>query len=165
MAHDYSANRIPENLLNTNFIATPVTPFNEVYTALKYITDSISGVPDINKIQLAISTASTTACNTLDKKIIDSVSIHPSIETVQKRLSQIDTEIMYSQEYKNPYAWYITDDEQQILLWYEDSRSIKDKIKLSKMFGVNSISVWRIGAIPDGASKLYMNVWDTIIAE
>ena len=165
MAHDYSANRIPENLLNTNFIATPVTPFNEVYTALKYITDPIFGVPDINKIQLAISTASTTAWNTLDKKIIDSVSIHPSIETVQKRLSQIDTEIMYSQEYKNPYAWYITDDEQQILLWYEDSRSIKDKIKLSKMFGVNSISVWRIGAIPDGASKLYMNVWDTIIAE
>jgi len=165
MAHDYSANKLPENLINTNFIATPVTPFDEVYTALKYITDPIYGVFDTNKIQLAVSTASTTAWNTLDKKIIDSVSIHPSIDTIQKRLAQIDTEIIYSQEYKNPYAWYTTDDGQQILLWYEDSRSIKDKIKLAKMFGVNSVSVWRIGAIPNGVSEQYMDVWDTIISE
>ena len=33
------------------------------------------------------------------------------------------------------------------------------------MFGVNSISVWRIGAIPNGDSKIYMDVWDGIVAE
>ena len=45
------------------------------------------------------------------------------------------------------------------------SRSIKDKIKLSKMFGVNSLSVWRIGAIPNGTAEQYMNVWDVIDTE
>ena len=163
MAHDYAAYTLPENLLNTDFIATPVTPFDEVYTALKAITNPITGVQDKEKIVFAVSTASTTAWNTTDKKITDGKSIHPALDTVEKRLAQSDTEITYSEKYKNPYAFYTTEDGQQILLWYEDSRSIKDKIKLSKMFGVNSLSVWRIGAIPNGSAEQYMDVWETII--
>ena len=165
MAHDYAAYTLPDNLLNTDFIATPVTPFDEVYTALKAITNPITGVQDKEKIVFAVSTANTTAWNTTDKKITDGKSIHPALETVEKRLAQPDTEITYSEKYKNPYAFYNTEDGQQILLWYEDSRSIKDKIKLAKMFGINSLSVWRIGAIPEGASEQYMDVWETIITE
>lgn len=162
MAHDYAAYTLPENLLNTDFIATPVTPFDEVYTALKYITDPDTGVSDVNKIMLALSTASMTAWNTENKKITDPISIHPSMDTLLKRLSQTDTEIIYSDTYKNPYAFYYTEDAQQILIWYEDSRSIKDKITLAKMFGINNISIWRIGVIPDGNSQQYMDVWNTI---
>ena len=162
MAHDYAAYTLPDNLLNTDFIATPVTPFDEVYAALKYITDPDTGVLDTGKVMLAISTASTTAWNTKDKKITDSVSIHPAIDTLEKRLLQEDTEILYSDTYKNPYAFYYTEDEQQILIWYEDSRSVEDKITLAKMFGINNISIWRIGAIPDGNSQQYMDVWSTI---
>ena len=165
MAHDYAAYTLPDNLLNTDFIATPVTPFDEVYTALKAITNAQTGVQDKSKIVFAVSTANTTAWNTTDKKITDGKSIHPAMETVEKRLAQPDTEITYSEKYKNPYAFYNIEDSQQILLWYEDSRSIKDKIKLAKMFGINSLSVWRIGAIPEGASEQYMDVWETIIAE
>lgn len=165
MAHDYAAYTLPDNLVNTDFIATPVTPFDEVFTALKAITNPITGVSDISKIQLAISTASTTAWKTMDKKIIDTVSIHPTIDTVQKRLAQDDTEIIYSQTYKNPYAFYNTENNQQILLWYEDSRSVKDKIELAKMFGINSISIWRIGAIADGESQQYMDIWKIILSE
>lgn len=165
MAHDYASYTLPDNLLNTTFIATPVTPFDEVYTALKAITNSQTGVQDKNKIIFAVSTANTSAWNTTDKKITDGKSIHPAMDTVEKRLAQPDTEITYSEKYKNPYAFYTTEDGQQILLWYEDSRSIKDKIKLSKMFGVNSLSVWRIGAIPNGATEQYMNVWDVIDSE
>lgn len=165
MAHDYAAYTLPDNLINTNFIATPVTPFDEVFTALKAITNSTTGVSDKNKIQLAISTASTTAWNTTDKRITDNTAIHPSIDTVQKRLAQDDTEITYSQSYKNPYAFYNTESNQQILLWYEDSRSVKDKINLAKMFGINSVSIWRIGAVANGNSEQYMNIWDTIISE
>ena len=165
MAHDYASYTLPDNLLNTTFIATPVTPFDEVYTALKAITNSQTGVQDKNKIIFAVSTANTSAWNTTDKKITDGKSIHPAMDTVEKRLAQPDTEITYSEKYKNPYAFYTTEDGQQILLWYEDSRSIKDKIKLSKMFGVNSLSVWRIGAIPNGTAEQYMNVWNTIISE
>lgn len=165
MAHDYAAYTLPDNLLNTDFIATPVTPFDEVYTALKAITNSQTGVQDKDKIVFAVSTANTTAWNTTDKKITDGTSIHPAMDTVIKRLAQPDTEITYSDKYKNPYAFYTTEDGQQILLWYEDSRSIKDKIKLAKMFGISSLSVWRIGAIPEGASEQYMDVWETIISE
>ena len=165
MAHDYASYTLPDNLLNTTFIATPVTPFDEVYTALKAITNSQTGVQDKNKIIFAVSTANTSAWNTTDKKITDGKSIHPAMDTVEKRLAQPDTEITYSEKYKNPYAFYTTEDGQQILLWYEDSRSIKDKIKLSKMFGVNSLSVWRIGAIPNGTAEQYMNVWDVIDTE
>lgn len=165
MAHDYAAYTLPDNLLNTNFIATPVTPFDEVYTALKAITNAQTGVQDKNKIMFAVSTASTTAWNTADKKITDGTSIHPALDTVEKRLAQPDTEINYSEKYKNPYAFYTTEDGQQILLWYEDSRSIEDKITLAKMFGINSLSIWRIGAIPNGAAEQYMDVWNTIISE
>ncbi|MBR3996352.1 MAG: S-layer homology domain-containing protein [Clostridia bacterium] len=165
MAHDYATYSLPDNLLNTNFIATPVTPFDEVYTALKAITNPVTGVQDKDKIMFAISTASTTAWNTTDKKITDGTSIHPAMDTVEKRLAQPDTEITYSEKYKNPYAFYTTEDGQQILLWYEDSRSIKDKITLAKMFGINSVSIWRIGAIPDGASEQHMDVWKTIISK
>ena len=125
----------------------------------------ITGVQDKEKIVFAVSTASTTAWNTTDKKITDGKSIHPALDTVEKRLAQSDTEIHYSETYKNPYAFYTTDDGQQILLWYEDSRSIEDKITLAKMFGINSLSIWRIGAIPEGSAEQYMNVWETIIAE
>lgn len=165
MAHDYAAYTLPDNLINTNFIATPVTPFDEVFTALKAITNPITGVSDKSKIQLAISTASTTAWNTTDKRITDNTAIHPSIDTVQKRLAQNDTEITYSQAYKNPYAFYNTESNQQILLWYEDSRSVKDKINLAKMFGIKSVSMWRIGTVANGNSEQYMDIWNTIISE
>lgn len=165
MAHDYSAYTLPENLLNTDFIATPVTPIDEVFTALKAITDPQMGVSDRGKILLALSTSSTAAWNTTDKKITDSTSIHPSIETVEKRLAQPDTEINYSETYKNPYAFYTTETGQQILLWYEDSRSIKDKIELAKLFDITGISVWRIGEIADGDDAQYMNIWETIVSE
>lgn len=49
--------------------------------------------------------------------------------------------------------------------WVEDSRSVKDKINLAKMFGINSVSIWRIGAVTNGNSEQYMDIWNTIISE
>lgn len=165
MAHDYAAYTLPDNLLNTDFIATPVTPLDEVFTALKAVTNQTTGVSDKSKILLALNTAAATAWNTADKKITDGTSVHPSTDTVQKRLEQSDTEITYSQTYKNPYAFYTTESGQQILLWYEDSRSIRDKIKLAKMFGINGVSIWRIGVVANGNSAQYMDIWNTILSE
>lgn len=165
MAHDYAANTLPDNLINTDFTATPVTPFDEVYTALKAITDSQTGVEDLAKIQLGISTASTAAWYTKDRKIINAQAVHPSVDTVQKRLAQQSTEITYSEIYKNPYAWYTTEKSGEILLWYEDSRSVEDKIKLAGMFGINSVSLWRIGAVANGNAEQYMDIWNTVISK
>ncbi len=165
MAHDYAAYTMPDSLLNTNFISTPVTPFDEIYYALREITDPQTGVADTAKIQLALSLPSNAAWETENGRITDPQSIHPATDTVMKRLAQSDTEINYSDTYRDPYAWYSTEDGQRILIWYEDSRSVRDKIKLARMFGINSISIWRIGEIQNGSADIYMDVWDTILSE
>lgn len=164
MAHDYAASVFPEELLNTEFIATPVTPFEEIYAALVAVTDPQTGVADLGKVQFALSPASTVAWKTNEKKVIDTEAIHPSMETILKRLSQTDTEIHYSHRHENPYAWYETESGEQILLWYEDSRSVQAKIDLAKMFGIEAVSVWRIGVIPNDCNVEYMNVWDSILS-
>ena len=165
MAHDYAAYTMPESLLNTDFTATPVTPFDEIYYALSRITDPETGVADTSKISLGLSLSSTAAWETTDGKISDPQSIHPSMATVTARLAQPDTEIYYSETYRNPYAWYSTEDGRRILIWYEDSRSVSDKIELARMFGINSISIWRIGEISNAGADIHMDIWNTILSE
>ena len=87
------------------------------------------------------------------------------VKSGYKFYSQTDTEINYSDTYRNPYAWYSTEDGKRILIWYEDSRSVKDKIELARMFGINSISIWRIGEITNAGADIYMDIWDTILSE
>jgi len=153
MAHDYGAASMREEERNAGFTTTPVTPFNQIYIALKEATRQID---DKNKITLALSLAST-ACWTLDDsgKVINEYSEHPSRETVEKRLSQTDTTIEYSEKYRNPKAEYTDDNGNKTVLWYENSQSVYDKIMLARMFGINKISIWRIGQITD-------DIWYTI---
>ena len=132
---------------------------------MKCITDPLTGVADTSKIKLALSLSSTAAWETENGMISNPQSIHPAMETVVSRLSQTDTEINYSDTYRNPYAWYSTEDGKRILIWYEDSRSVKDKIELARMFGINSISIWRIGEITNAGADIYMDIWDTILSE
>lgn len=165
MAHDYAASTLDPQLLNTDFNATPVTPFDEVYYALKKITDPETGVQDTSKIALALSLSSAAAWKTTDGKISDPAALHPSVETLLKRLAQSDTVISYSQTYRNPYASYRTEDGSEYLIWYEDSRSVTDKIDLAKMFGINDISIWRIGEIADSQPEQYMDIWSAILKE
>lgn len=153
MAHDYGAVYMNATERISGFTATPVTPFNQVYTALKAASEQIE---EKNKIALAISVAST-ACWTLDDKgsVINEYSLHPDINTIEKRLLQPDTVVEYSQKYRNPKALYKDDDGNKVVLWYENEQSISDKIKLAKMFGINKVSVWRIGQLTD-------NIWTAI---
>ena len=37
---------------------------------------------------------------------------------------------------------------QRIFLWYEDQRSVAEKVVLAKLFGVTGVSLWRLGIIP-----------------
>ncbi|MDO4301585.1 MAG: S-layer homology domain-containing protein [Clostridia bacterium] len=153
MAHDYGAVYMNEKERVSGFTTTPVTPFNQIYTALKAISEQIK---DKNKIALALSVASTT-CWTLDNNgsVTNEFSLHPDINTVEKRLLQQDTVVEYSVKYRNPKAVYKDDDGNKVVLWYENEQSISDKIKLAKMFGINKISVWRIGQLTD-------NIWEAI---
>ena len=149
MAHDYEATSMSFELMEAGFTITPLTPIDEVYYALKAVTDSDTGVQDKSKIALAISFNSE-QWQLQDGKVINSTPYHPNISSVYSRLTEADTTLNYSEQYENPYLTFYNDsDDTQNVLWYEDERSVEAKIELARMFGVDGISVWRLGIIPD----------------
>ncbi len=168
MAHDYAANTMPADLMSAGFTATPVTPFPEVYYALKTATDPVSGIRDKSKLALALSIDSA-GWSIQNDVVVNQNAMHPTPDDICKRLSDPATAMNYSDRYRNPYITYYDDgDDTQNTVWYEDSRSISDKISLARMFGVGSISVWRLGLIPDydnpdGGRDLHYDVLDDIL--
>jgi spore germination protein YaaH len=162
MAHDFNEKTMPENLLGSMYYKnTPVTPFASVYYALKAITDESTGVQDTSKVALAISFSSV-GWKLKDSKLISTASVSPVPSTIYERLK--DRPVMgYSEVYRNPYISYSTEDGTEIFLWYEDARSVSDKLQLAKLFGITGVSLWRIGNIPNFAGDgLYYNVWESI---
>jgi len=73
----------------------------------------------------------------------------PATETVYKRLIMPGTQRGWSDRYKNPYITYTTETGENIFLWYEDERSVLEKMALARMFGINGVSLWRLGEIPN----------------
>lgn len=166
MAHDYQATSMPSDLMSAGFTATPLTPIYAVYYALEAITDPVTGVQDISKIALAIS-FNTEQWQLQNDTVINATPYHPDTSSVYNRLIDAGTTINYSQLFQNPYAtFYNSSNDTQNIVWYEDERSIEAKIDLARMFGVNSISIWRLGLIPnyeDSAQReIYYNVLDLL---
>ena len=54
---------------------------------------------------------------------------------------------------RSPWCTYSTESGQHIFLWYEDARSTAEKLACAKLVGVTSVSVWRLGLIPDYADE------------
>jgi len=163
MAHDYQATSMPVGLMEAGFTATPLTPLSEVYFALRSITDRVTGVEDISKVALAVS-FNTEQWQLQDGKVINSLPYHPDTGTVYQRLIDPRTTMNYSTQYDNPYLTFTNESGIENVLWYEDERSIAAKLGLAKMFGVNGVSVWRLGLIPDykncSGDNLFYNVLD-----
>ena len=105
-----------------------------------------------------------------DGKVINSTPYHPDTGSVYQRLIEPGTTQHYSKLYQNPYIiFYKNSDNTQNVLWYEDERSIAAKIDLARMFGINGVSVWRLGLIPDYGDPpgrdLNYNVLDCIMSK
>lgn len=160
MAHDYNATVMPDHLLGSEYHRnTPVTPISNVYYALRAITDKNNGVEDTSKIALAISFSSV-GWELENRKLAGTVSVSPAPETIYTRLKG-GAAMGYSEVYRNPFVEYTTEDGKNIFLWYEDERSVDDKLALAKLFGVTGVSFWRLGIIPDYADEgLYYNIGD-----
>ena len=126
-----------------------LTPVTEIYTALKAVTDEATGVEDISKVALAFSFGCTGWKVDENNRVVSPSPVSPSIETVYTRMLQPDTEFGWSDTYRNSYMIYTTEEGERIFLWYEDSRSITEKLDLAKLFGVTGSSIWRLGIIPD----------------
>lgn len=157
MAYDYYAKTITSDVMESGFTTTPVTPFDEVYYALKVITDENTGVADKSKVVLGLSMPNV-GWTVVDGVIVNSTGKTYTYEEIADMINN-GAEVKYSDKYKNPYIVYDDGEEKQII-WYEDETSVKDKIKLAEMFGIDGISIWRIGLIPEEGGNL--DIWSGI---
>jgi hypothetical protein len=166
MAHDYQFTSVPTGYLGTTRTDSYLTPFNKIYYALAAITDRETGVADVSKIALAISFGSVGWQVNEENQLLSTSSVHPSPSTIITRLRQGDTLMGWSELARNPYIYYTTESGARYRLWYEDARSVLDKVRLARMFGITGVSLWRLGNVPDYSDDgLYYNVWDSLLAE
>lgn len=170
MAHDYNAVSLTDDEMAMGYNDTPLTPINEIYTALKAITDKDTGVADRDKIWLQLS-FDIVQWKMAEGKVINKNAFRPSYSQLRERMTKNEPEaklsINYSERLQNPWVtYYNTNDGTNNIIWYEDSRSVNAKIQLAKMFGVKGISLWRLGTIPDfeepEGGRIELNVWQTI---
>lgn len=161
MAYDYQPSTISQAVMDSGFTTTPVTPFDEVYYALKTITDPVSGVQDKSKIVLGLS-LSNVGWNISNGKITNSRGLVTSYDELIRYIQNGAT-ITYSNKYRNPYLT-LQDNTASTIIWYENATSINDKIKLAEMFGIHGISLWRLGAIPEYSATTDLNIWSSIKA-
>ena len=116
---------------------------------------------DPSKIALAISFSSV-GWVLENGKLADVNSVRPVPSTIYSRLKG-GAAMGYSDTYRNPYITYTTEEGKEIFLWYEDGRSVRDKVQLAKLFGVKGVSLWRLGIIPDYNDEgLYYDVMEAI---
>ena len=115
----------------------------------------------MSKVALAISFGSAGFHIDEDGKLLDTTIYHPGASTLAARLAQPDTVVTYSDKYRNPYAIYTNEEGERYKVWYEDARSVADKLQLARMFGITGVSLWRVGIIP--AATGY-DVWSAVQA-
>ena len=171
MAHDYNAVSLTEAEMAAGYNDTPLTPLNEVYYALKAVTDKDKGVADLSKVWLQLS-FDAVQWKMAEGKVINKNAFRPSYLQLGERINKDEPgsnlNLKYSERLQNPWlTYYNSSDGTDNIIWYEDTRSINAKIQLAKLFGINGISLWRLGNIPDfentGSNENYLDVWQTII--
>ncbi len=162
MAHDYNARSLEGFVHSTYYKNTALTPIQSVYYSLRAAVDPQTGVQDKDKLALAISCASIAWETDADGMLLSASPTYPVTDTVYTRLSG-GAQIGWSETYHNPYATYTTEDGKHVFLWYEDARSVGEKVELARMFGASGVSVWRLGLIPDYKDEgLYFDVFSAI---
>lgn len=166
MAHDYQYTSVPASYIGTGRTESPLTPFNKIYYALAAITDPQTGVADVSKITLAISFGSVGWHVDENGKLLETSSYNPAPSTIFTRLQQPDTVMAWSEVYRNASIYYTTENGSHYRLWYEDARSVTEKLQLAQMFGITGVSLWRLGNIPNYSGEaLNYDVWGAVLAD
>ena len=161
MAHDYQWSSIPDYYLGTDRTYCPVTPIDQIYTALRHITDPDTGVQDRTKLALAISFNTTGFHVDENGLLLDQTFYHPATSTIAQRLEQEDSTRVWDDQSRNPNLYYTADGE-HYRLWYEDAQSVAEKLRLARMFQITGVSVWRLGMIPDYPGIENYDVWSVL---
>jgi spore germination protein YaaH len=149
MAHDYNPTSLEGYEGTEWYNNTALTPIGSVYYSLKAITDNSTGVADKNKIVLAVSFATVGWELSDDEKLLSATPLHANTEAVYSWMTAVGTERGFSTVYRNPYLKYTTPEGTKVFLWYENEQSLFEKAALARMFGINEISIWRLGLIPN----------------
>lgn len=147
LAHNYNATDLTGFEGSTYYQTTALTPIQSVYYSLRAVCDGQTGVADRSKVTLAINIASLAWETDEGGRLTSPTPLYPTTATIYSRLAG-GAEMGWSETYRNPYLRYTTESGQHIFLWYEDVRSVGEKVALAKLFGVTGISVWRLGTIP-----------------
>ena len=159
MAHDYQWTSVPKEYVGLPKTYSPVTPFPQIYTALRHITDRATGVQDVSKVAIQISFGSAGFHVDADGFLLDTTLYHPAPTIIAQRLQQADSVRTWDEESRNPCLDY-TVNGAHYKLWYEDAQSVADKLFLARMFGVTGVSVWRLGTIPHYPEIENYDVWE-----
>lgn len=165
MAHDYQWTSVPAGYVGAKAPDSPVTPFPSIYRALSAITDPATGVQDKSKIVLQISFAAVGFEADQSGLLADTTIYRPAPDTVAKRLAQAGTVVIYDESDRNPSALYTTEEGMTVRLWYEDARSVADKLSLARMMGITGVSVWRLGNVPAYSDIPNYDAWSAILAQ
>lgn len=164
MAHDYVPTSIPASYIGTPRTEYPEAPIGQIYYALQALTHPETGVEDLSKCALAISFAATAFPVDEEGKLTGTELLNPDMDIMAKRLTENTASIGWSDTYRSPHITYQTEEGDWYKVWYEDARSVEEKIILARMFGVNGISLWRVGQIPnDKTEGIYYDAWQTIL--
>lgn len=171
MAHDYYAKKLTEQDMARGFNITPLTPIEDIYYALHAITDINAGVSDRSKIMLQLS-FDWVVWQRKDGKTLNDRPKRFNFENFLDLLkNQKDIEYYYAEEYASPYIKY-TDSKtgNENTVWYENTLSITEKVRLAGYFGIEGISLWRLGTIPDyqpvgNVNNYGMDIWQNLLKE
>lgn len=144
MAYDYGPADMSGYLGTTYYKTAATAPIAQVYWGLKKLCEQVA--PD--KILLGFSCKNVAWQIDQDGKLLSDTPIYLSNETVAKRLEQSGTAMGWSQEYRQSYAIYETEDGSRYFLWYQDDRSTQSALNAAHLLGVRGVSLWRLGTIP-----------------
>lgn len=165
MAHDYEPKRLSLTEMEAGYTVTPLAPIDEVYIALKAITNPKTGVEDHSKILLQFS-MDTVQWKVKEGKIINEVPYRPSYSSIHSKLTT-DAISAFSLNLQSPYLIFVDEsDGTRNVIWYEDASSIQAKINLAKAFKIGGLSVWRLGTIPnfgtESETESPLDIWGQI---
>ncbi len=168
MLHDYDGKDKDKVIFTENEIYNPNAPIERIKEDLIKILNEINGDEDISKLWLQINFA-TNQWKIKEGEIMNQTPFKPTYDMLIDRINSelakgimLDDMLKYDEKYESPYLIY-TDNDITNTIWYEDSRSVREKISLVKEVGLGGISLWRIGNIPNNSKDFHLDILDTII--
>jgi internalin A len=192
MAHDYEpTERLEKNQVQqyTEFDAlepiNSMAPIGQIRQALNDIQSVVSNKKMLSKVWLQITfdsaqwrfgVSSAAEWESLgDNTLSREGRLTPLYKSIKMRVDNADGKGQritygYNNELQTPYIQYFNSyDPSWNVILYEDSNSIKAKVKLAKAYGLGGISVWSLANVPDyndaKGKEFNLDGWTTLLEQ